>query len=109
MPVEVFIEHPPENSMASFDSTSVVLDGGTTFVFDSWVCVTNGSGGFNIHLADTRNPETSAATRRNDLGKLNDNLDKMLLPNFAGEIKKMSVFDATSTRAASGLLGLDSP
>jgi hypothetical protein len=33
--VEVFMEHPPENSMASFNFTSVVLDEGTTFIFGS--------------------------------------------------------------------------
>jgi hypothetical protein len=30
-----------------FDFTSTVLDKGTTFVFGSWIYVTNGSGGFN--------------------------------------------------------------
>jgi hypothetical protein len=44
--VGVFIEHPPENSMASFSFTSTVLDEGTTFIFGSWICVTNGLGGF---------------------------------------------------------------
>jgi hypothetical protein len=29
----VFIKHPPENLMASFNFTSVVLDEGTTFIF----------------------------------------------------------------------------
>jgi hypothetical protein len=29
----VFIEHPPENSMAFFDFTSAELDEGTTFIF----------------------------------------------------------------------------
>jgi hypothetical protein len=33
--VGVFIEHPPENSMASFNFTSVVLDKGKTFIFSS--------------------------------------------------------------------------
>jgi hypothetical protein len=33
--VGVFIEHPPENSMAFFNFTSVVLDEGTTFIFSS--------------------------------------------------------------------------
>jgi hypothetical protein len=31
----VFIKHPPENLMASFDFTSAVLDEGTTFIFGS--------------------------------------------------------------------------
>jgi hypothetical protein len=33
--VGVFIEHPPENSTASFNFTSAVLDEGTTFIFGS--------------------------------------------------------------------------
>jgi hypothetical protein len=35
--VGVFIEHPPEKSMASFDFTSTVLDEGTTFIFGFWI------------------------------------------------------------------------
>jgi hypothetical protein len=33
--VGALIEHPPENSMASFNFISVVLDEGTTFIFGS--------------------------------------------------------------------------
>jgi hypothetical protein len=54
--VRVFIEHPSSNSMASFDFTSVVLAEGMTFIFGSWVCTTNGSGGFHSHLVNTREP-----------------------------------------------------
>jgi hypothetical protein len=43
--------------MISFDFTSVVPNKGTTFIFDSWVCIANGLGGFNGHLADTRELE----------------------------------------------------
>jgi hypothetical protein len=35
----VFIKHPPENSMASFNFTSIVLDEGTAFTFGSWFCI----------------------------------------------------------------------
>jgi hypothetical protein len=55
--VRVFIEHPLENSMASFDFTSTVLDEGTTFIFGSWVYITNSLGGYNSHLADTKELE----------------------------------------------------
>jgi hypothetical protein len=41
----VFIEYPPENSMASFDFTSAVLDEGTMFIFGSWIYIANSSGG----------------------------------------------------------------
>jgi hypothetical protein len=39
--------------MASFHFTSTVLDEGTTFIFSSWICIANGSGGFNSHLANS--------------------------------------------------------
>jgi hypothetical protein len=69
-------------------------------IFGSWICVTNGSG-FNSHLADTRKPEASTASRCS-------NLDKLLLPDHAGETERMFIFDAISTHAAPGLLGSDS-
>jgi hypothetical protein len=47
--------------MASFSFTSTMLDEHTTFIFGSWICITNGSGGFNGHLADSRKPEAFAA------------------------------------------------
>jgi hypothetical protein len=97
------IEDPPENSMASFNFSSVVLDEGTTFIFGSWICVTNGSGGFNSHLANSKEPEASSSTRSNDLDDFIDNLDDMLLPDLAQQIEKMSVFNATSTRDAPDL------
>jgi hypothetical protein len=57
----VFIEHPPEYSMASFSFTSTMLDEDTTFIFSSWIYVANGSGGSYSHLADSRKPEASTA------------------------------------------------
>jgi hypothetical protein len=38
--------------MALFNSTSAVLDEGTTFIFSSCIHIANGLGGFNSHLAD---------------------------------------------------------
>jgi hypothetical protein len=46
----VFIEHPPENSLASFNFTSAVLDKGMTFIFGSWFGVANSLGGFLINF-----------------------------------------------------------
>jgi hypothetical protein len=94
--------------MASFSSTSTVLDEGTTFIFGSWICVANSLGGFNGHLADSRKPEASTPTRRSNLDEFIDNLNELLLPDLAGEIEMTSVFDVTSTRAAPGLLGSNS-
>jgi hypothetical protein len=97
----VFIEHPPENSMTSLSFTSTVLDEGTTFIYGSWICVANGLGGFNSHLVNPTKPEASTPTQSSDL-------DELLLPDLAMQIERMSVFDATSTRAAPGLVGSNS-
>jgi hypothetical protein len=56
----VFIEHPLENSMASFNCTSAVLDEGMVFIFGSWFCITDDGGGFNSHLGEIREPTASA-------------------------------------------------
>jgi hypothetical protein len=96
----VFIKHPPENSMASLSFTSTMLNEGTTFIFGTWICVTNGLGGFNSHRADSKKLETSTPTRCSDLNEFVNNLDDFLLPDQARQIERMSVFDTTSTRAA---------
>jgi hypothetical protein len=106
--VGVFIKHPPENSMPSFNFTSAVLDEGTTFIFGSWICVANGSGGFNSHLANSKEPEASSSTPSSNLNDFIDNLDDMLLPDLAQQIEKISFFNATSTRDAPDLFGSDS-
>jgi hypothetical protein len=100
----MFIEHPPENSIVSFNFTSAMLDEGTTFIFGSWICLANGLGGFNSYLVDFRKPEASTSTRSSDLDEFINNLDELLLP----QIEKMSVFDRTSTRDAPKLVGSDS-
>jgi hypothetical protein len=105
--IEVFIEHPPENSMASFNFTSAVLDEGTTFIFGSWICVANALGGFNSHLANSKEPEASSSTPSSNLHEFIDNLDDMLLPDLAQQIEKISIFNATSTRDAPDLFVLD--
>jgi hypothetical protein len=106
--VGAFNEHPPKNSMASFSFTITVLDKGTTLVFGSWICIANGSGGFNVHLANSRKPEPSTPNRCSNLDKFVNNLDELLLPDHTEEIERMSVFNATSTHAAPELVGLDS-
>jgi hypothetical protein len=101
--VGVFIEHPPENSVASFNFTSAVLDEGTTFIFSSWICVANGLGGFNSHLANSKKPKASSSISSNDLDDFINNLDDMLLPDLAQQIEKMSIFNVTSTPDAPDL------
>jgi hypothetical protein len=106
--VGVFIEHPPENSMASFSFASTMLDEGTTFIFGSWICIGNGLGGFKYHLVDSRKPKVSIPTQYCNLDEVINNLVELLLPDLARQIEKMSVFNATSTRAALELVGSDS-
>jgi hypothetical protein len=53
-------------------------------------------------------PEASTPSQCSDLDKFVDNLDELQLPDLAGKIERMSIFDATSTRAAPELVGSDS-
>jgi hypothetical protein len=80
-----------------------VLDEGTTFIFGSWICITNGLGGFNSHLIDSRKPEAPAATQRSNLDSFIDDLDKLLLPDLPRQIENTSIFNATPSCAAPGL------
>jgi hypothetical protein len=68
----VFIEHPPENSMASFNFTSAVPDEGTTFTLSSWVHRQRLR--FNNHLANPKKLEASAPTSSHDIDNLADDL-----------------------------------
>jgi hypothetical protein len=96
----VFIEHPPENSMAFFNFTSAELNEGTNLIFGSWIYVANGLGGFNSYLVDSRKPEASISTRSSNLDEFIENLDELLLPDLALQIEKMSVFNVISTHDA---------
>jgi hypothetical protein len=104
----VFIEHPPENLMASFNFTSVVLEEGTTFIFGSWICAANGLGGFNGHLDNSKELEASSSTSSSDLDEFIDNLNDLLFPDLAVQIEKMSIFNATSTHETPDLVRSDS-
>jgi hypothetical protein len=103
-----FIDYPSENSMASFNFTSAVLDEGTTFIFGSWICVANSLGGFNSQLANSKELEASSSTASSDHDEFINNLDDLLFPDLAQQIEKMSIFNATSTRDAPNLFGSDS-
>jgi hypothetical protein len=48
--------------MVFFNFTSVAHDKDTTFTFDSWVRIANGSGGFNNHLDNPKKLEASTPT-----------------------------------------------
>ena len=86
------------NLMAAFTYNCLVLDRGTTFVFGSWVCVANGSGGFDSQLANPREPEAPPA-RRSDANKCFDDLGEMLLPKLAKQIEEKLVLNTSSTRS----------
>jgi hypothetical protein len=64
--------------MASFEFSFPVIDARTTFVFGSWFCITNGSGGFLSHLIDPASTETP---RREQLGEITS--AEILLPGIA--------------------------
>ena len=54
-----------KNSIAHFNFGFPAIDTGTTFVFGSWVCITNGSGGFYSHLI---NLTSTKAPQQEQLG-----------------------------------------
>ena len=70
---------------------------GATFVFGSWVCVTNGSGGFDSYLT---NPPTLKAATSESSNKLtgSDDHGVMLLPDLAKEIERKLKDNSGSTR-----------
>jgi hypothetical protein len=71
------------------------------------MCVANSLGGYLSHLVDSRKPKASTATRCSNLDYFIDDLDELLLPDLARQIKRTSIFDATSIHAAPELLGSD--
>ena len=56
-----------KNSMAPFKFSFPAIDAGTTFVFGSWVCIANGSGGFPSHLIK---PTNTKAPQEEQLGEI---------------------------------------
>jgi hypothetical protein len=65
-------------------------------------------GGFNSHLANSKELEASSSTPSSDLDEFIDNLDDLSFPDLAQQIEKMSIFNATSTRDAPDLVRSDS-
>ena len=74
--------------MASFEFSFLAIDAGTTFVFGSWVCIANGSGGFSSHLI---NPASTETPRREQLGEITS--AEILLPGIAKGIENLSFSD----------------
>src|SRR6185503_10541504 len=88
--------------MATFAFNSMALDQDTTFVFGSWVCVANGSGGFDSHLNNPREPGT-ISTGSDSLADESSNLGEMLLPDFAKEIERELDHNSSSALSQIGL------
>jgi hypothetical protein len=65
-------------------------------------------GGFNSHLANSKEPEASSSTPSNDLNEFIDNLDGLLFSDLAQQIEMISIFNVTSTYDAPDLVRLDS-
>ena len=70
---------------------------GATFIFGSWVCVTNGSGGFDSHLTNYPTLKNSTSEDSNKLAKSHDR-GVMLLPDLAKEIEPKLENNSSSIR-----------
>ena len=70
---------------------------GATFIFGSWVCVANGSGGFDSHLTNSPAPKITTSEDSNKLVGSNDH-GIMLLPDLAKEIEAKLEDNSSSTR-----------
>ena len=83
--------------MATFAFSTMAPPQGATFVFGSWVCVANGSSGFDSHLT---NSPTLKITTSEDSNKLagSNNHGIMLLPDLTKEIEVKLENKSSSTR-----------
>ena len=70
---------------------------GATFVFGSWVCVANGSGGFDCHLTNSPTLKISTSEDSNKLARSRDR-GVTLLPNLDKEIEAKLEDNSSSTR-----------
>ena len=83
--------------MATSAFSTTVPPQGATFVFGSWVCVANGSGGFDSHLTNSPTPKITMSEDSNKPVGSNDH-DIMLLPDLAKEIEAKLEDNSSSTR-----------
>ena len=75
----------------------MVLAQGATFIFGSWVCVANGSGGFDRHLTNSPTLNISTSEDSNKFARSHDR-GIMLLPDLAKEIETKLKNNSSSTR-----------
>ena len=83
--------------MATFAFSTMTPPRGATFIFGSWVCVANGSGGFDIHLTNSPTLKSSTSEDSNKLARSHDR-GIMLLPDFAKEIESELENNSSSTQ-----------
>ena len=83
--------------MATFAFSTMTPPRGATFIFGLWVCVANGSGGFDSHLT---NSPTLKIIRSEDSNKVTGSNDHgiKLLPDLAKEIEAKLEDNSSSTR-----------
>ena len=84
--------------MASFNFSFPAIDAGTTFVFGSWVCIANGSGGFSSHLI---NPSNTKPSQKEQLGEITS--VEILLPGIDEEIESLSLSGSVPSHFPFGL------
>ena len=85
------------SSMATFAFSNVAPLQGATFVFGSWVCVANGSGGFDSHLTNSHTLKIIMSEDSNKLAGLDDR-GITFLPDLAKEIETKLEDNSSSTR-----------
>ena len=83
--------------MATFAFSTMAPPQDATFIFGSWVCVANGSGGFDSHLTNPPAPKIIMSEDSNKLAESNDH-SIMLLPDLAKEIEAKLEDNSSSTR-----------
>ena len=83
--------------MATFAFATMTHPQGATFVFGSWVCVANGSGGFDSHLTNSPTLKITTPESSNKLARSDDH-GVVLLPDLAKEIGTKLEENSSSTR-----------
>jgi len=82
--------------MATFAFSTMTPPRGVTFIFGSWVCVANGSGGFDSHLTNFPAPKITTSEDSNKRVGSNDH-DIMLPPDNTKEIEVKLEDNSSST------------
>ena len=83
--------------MATFTFSTMSPPQGATFVFSSWVCVANGSGGFDSHLTNSPTLKIITSEDSNKLARSHDR-GVILLTDLAKGIEAKLEDNSSSTR-----------